>query len=59
MSKKISMHLIIPRNAGHIILTSCVQMQSILAWMEFDHLGEMSPDKDCFWWLMVQHPEPK
>ena len=27
--------------------------------MEFDGLGEMSPEKDCWWWLAFQHPERK
>ena len=25
--------------------------------MEFDLLGEMSHEKDCWWWTGVQHPE--
>ena len=27
--------------------------------MEFDGLGEMSPEKDCWWWLAFQYPERK
>ena len=31
----------------------------ICSWMEFDCLGEMSPEKDCWWQLSFQHPEQK
>ena len=28
-------------------------------WMKFDRQGEMSPKKDCWCWLIFQHPEWK
>ena len=27
--------------------------------MEFDRPGEMSPEKDCWWWLTFQNPKRK